>query len=424
MPRITRRSFVKVAGGAAAVGLTGTISTTNAAGKGHVVVVGGGYAGAIAAKYIRMMDSNVKVTLIEKNKHYYSCPLSNWVIADFRTLEAQKHNYSALSSNHGITVVYEAVTKVDAKGKKVTTDKGTTLSYDRLILAPGVSFKPIEGYDPNDMNVPHAWKAGPQTEAMHKQLLAMRDGGTVVITAPSNPFRCPPGPYERASLIAHYLKKNKPKSKLIILDPKPKFSKFGLFTGAWKQLYGFESDNAIIEWVPNTPITKVDAKTLTVSTEMDDIKADVLNVIPNQKAGVVAEAAGTTDKSGWAPVDMRTWESKLQKDIYIVGDSSGQKGLPKSGYAANSEAKVCAAAVVASLNGKPSPDPAFTNTCYSLLNPDWGISVAAVYKYEGGPKVEKLAGGLSPKDASPAFRKQDALYAESWYQSIMADMFT
>lgn len=423
MSKITRRTFIKGAGGVAAVGMAG-MSHDAFAGKSKVVVIGGGYGGAIAAKYIRMADPRIDVTLIEQNKYYYSCPLSNWVIAGFRTLEEQKHSYVTMGKAHGVHVVNEKAIGVDHGKKMVKTDKGNSFKYDKLIVAPGVDFKPIEGYDSAAMEkMPHAWKAGPQTDLLAQQLKSMKKGGVVVIAPPANPFRCPPGPYERASLIAWYLKKHNPTGKIIMVDPKPKFSKFGLFTGGWKQLYGYDTPNSMIEWRGSTPVEAVDAGSMTVAIGVEDLHGDVVNIIPNQQAGKIAFAAGLTDDKGWCPVDFRTFESTMHKGVYVIGDSSAAAGLPKSGYAANSEAKVTAAAVVATLNGKKPGDPTFTNTCYSMLDPDYGISVAAVYKYEKGPKVQKIAGGLSPGKASAAFRKQEALYNESWYQSIMKDTF-
>jgi sulfide dehydrogenase [flavocytochrome c] flavoprotein subunit len=425
MSNISRRTFVKGASGVAALGLTGCLSSNNAsAAKAKVVVIGGGYGGAIAAKYIRMMDPAIDVTLIEQNEHYYSCPLSNWVIAHFRELDAQKHSYKTMMSAHKVNVVHEKAIGVDHDKKMVKTDKGNSFSYDKLVVSPGVDFKPIEGYTEEASNkMPHAWKAGPQTQALADQLKAMKDGGTVIIRPPNNPFRCPPGPYERASLIAWYLKKHKPKSKVVMFDPKPKFSKFGLFTGGWKELYGYGSENSMIEWNGSTAISAVNAKNMTVTTDVEDIKGDVISIIPDQMAGAIAREAGLADDKGWCPVDFRTFESTLHKGVYVIGDSSAAAGLPKSGYAANSEAKVAAAAIVDELNGRKPGDPTYTNTCYSLLDPDYGISVAAVYKYESGDKVESVSSGLSPGKASAAFRKQEALYNESWYQSIMTDMF-
>ncbi|MBF0195992.1 MAG: FAD-dependent oxidoreductase [Magnetococcales bacterium] len=432
MSKLTRRNFVKLTSSVAAVGLTACAGgpSPSIAGnyKHRVVIIGGGYAGAVAAKYIRMADSSVKVTLIEQNKNYYSCPLSNWVVAGFRDIEVQKWGYNGLKG-HGVEVVHEKATKVDPVGKKVTTASGNTFKYDQLVVSPGVGFRDLEGYDmAASHKMPHAWKAGPQTVQLAKQLKAMKNGDPFIMVAPPNPFRCPPGPYERASLVAHFLKKHKPKSKVLILDAKDKFSKFGLFTGGWKQLYGYGTANSMIEWVPGGEggkVSRVDAKSMTVYTEMEEFTSSCINVIPAQKANQIAVSAGLTDKKGWCPVNLKTFESKMHKDVYVIGDSSAAAGLPKSGYAANSEAKVCASAIVAKLNHKAVPTPSYVNTCYSMLSPDYGISVAAVYKFDAAKpnKVQKVAGGLSPSKAPDFIRKQEALYNESWYQSIMADTF-
>ncbi|MBF0456125.1 MAG: FAD-dependent oxidoreductase [Magnetococcales bacterium] len=429
MSKLTRRSFVKLAGGAAAVGLAagGAPAIANSH-KHHVIVIGGGYGGAIAAKYIRMADSSIMVTLIEQNQYYYSCPLSNWVVAGFRNLNVQKWGYDGLKG-HGVNVVHEKATKIDPVSKTVTIASGKTFKYNRLVVSPGISFRGIEGYDESATHMmPHAWKAGPQTTQLAKQLKAMKNGDPFIMVAPPNPFRCPPGPYERASLVAHYLKKHKPKSKVLILDPKDKFSKFGLFTGGWKKLYGYGTDNSMIEWVPGGEggkVTRVDAKSMKVYTDLDEFSSSCINVIPAQKANMIAESAGLTDDSGWCPVNLETFESKLHAGVYVIGDASAANGLPKSGYAANSEGKVCAAAVVASLRGKPVPTPSYVNTCYSMISPDYGISVAAVYKFDPAKpeKVHSVSGGLSPSDAPDFIRKQEAMYNESWYQSIMSDTF-
>jgi sulfide dehydrogenase [flavocytochrome c] flavoprotein subunit len=316
---------------------------------------------------------------------------------------------------------------IDPVAKVVKTKGGQSINYDRCVVSPGVDFRydTIEGYDEAAAEkVPHAWHAGPQTALLRKQLEAMPDGGLFVIASPPNPFRCPPGPYERASLVANYLKNNKPKSKVLILDAKDKFSKQGLFVAGWEKHYGYGTDNSMIEWRPKASdgtARGVKADSNTVVTEFDEIKADVLNVIPAQKAGHIAEVAGLTDESGWCPVDHLTWESKIHKDIHVIGDAAIQKPLPKSGYAANSEAKVCAAAIVALLNGKSPVAPSWFNTCYSLLTPTYGISVAMVYNYVDG-KVAKVegSGGLTPKDGNFAM---EAIYAESWYKNIIDDMF-
>jgi sulfide dehydrogenase [flavocytochrome c] flavoprotein subunit len=430
--KITRRGFVKGAGAATAVGMIGTPYIALGASK-KVVVVGGGTGGATAAKYLRMADPTIEVTLIEANKHYYTCYMSNEVLGGGRSIDSIKFGYSGLGG-HGINVVHDVVTAIDAGAKTVKTAGGKTFNYDRCIVAPGIDFKweGIEGYDAKVAeDIPHAWKAGAQTVTLRKQLEAMKDGGTVVIAPPGNPFRCPPGPYERASQIAHYLKNNKPKSKIIILDPKPKFSKMGLFTQGWKALYGYESDNSMIDWrgsaqgSNDNAVVSVDAGNMTVTTGFDDtIKADVLNVIPNQKAGKIAFAAGLTNDSGWCPINLHTFESTIHKGIHVIGDASIAKGMPKSGYAANSEAKVCAASVAALLNGQEPGTPAYVNTCYSIVGKDWGISVAAVYKLaEDGSKITKVSGGLTPTDATPEMRAREVAYAHSWFTNITNDIF-
>jgi len=271
--------------------------------------------------------------------------------------------------------------------------------------------------------MPHAWKAGPQTLLLRKQITAMPDGGKVIIVAPPNPFRCPPGPYERAAQIAHYLKLHKPKSKVIILDPKDNFSKQGLFETGWKQYYG-----SMIEWVSGAAggnVEAVDAAAMTVQAQIEQFKGDVINVIPPQKAGAIALAAGLADAKGWCPVNPQTFESTLHKDVYVIGDSCIAGEMPKSGYAANSEAKVAAAAIIAAINGAPLPETSYVNTCYSVIAPDYGISVAGVYRLQDGSiKSVPDSGGVSPASAAPRVRALEAQYAYSWFKNITADMFT
>ena len=424
MKNINRRSFIKAAGTVAAVGAVGFPSIAAAGGKKKVVIVGGGTAGATAAKYIRRGDASIEVTVIEPNKHYYTCYLSNEVLGGGRNIDSIKFGYDGLRK-HGVTVVHDMVTAIDAKGHKVTTKGGKSFSYDRCIVAPGISFRDnIEGYDAAAMErFPHAWKAGSQTALLRKQLEAMKDGGTVVIAPPPNPFRCPPGPYERACQIGHYLKTHKPKSKVIILDKKDKFSKQGLFTQAFERHY-----KGIIEWRKaadtNGGVMRVDAKAGTVSTDFEDMKPAVANIIPAQKAGAIAETAGLTNDKGWCPVTGQTFESTIHKDIHVVGDAAIASPLPKSGYAANSEAKVVAAAVVELVNGRAAPTPSWVNTCYSIVAPNDGISVAMVYNLVDG-KVAKVkgSGGLTPADSSPEDRAREVQYAYSWFNNITNDIF-
>ncbi|OUV63224.1 MAG: cytochrome C [Gammaproteobacteria bacterium TMED119] len=427
MKSINRRDFIKLGSGSLVAGSAGLAIPQLAIGATKkVVVIGGGAGGTIAAKYIRQSDSSIDVTLIETNKEHYTCFMSNEVIGGDRKITTIKHPYDGLKK-YGINIVHSMATAIDADKKTVMTASGDSFSFDRLIVSPGVSLKynTIEGYDEAAAEVmPHAWKAGHQTALLRKQLEAMDDGGLVVIAPPGNPYRCPPGPYERACQVAHYLKHNKPKSKVLIIDAKDKFSKQGLFTQGWKARY-----DGMVEWVPAADtgggITSIDAASMTVSTDFDDYQADVVNIIPPQKAGAIAEIAGLTDDSGWCPVDLGTFESTIHPGMYVIGDASMATGMPKSGYAANSQAKVCAAAVVASLNEIEMADPSYVNTCYSLVAPDYGISVAAVYRLaEDRSKIAKIAGGLTPGDASPDALQREVLYAYSWYDNIVADMFT
>jgi sulfide dehydrogenase [flavocytochrome c] flavoprotein subunit len=383
-----------------------------------VVVVGGGTAGATAAKYMKMADPSVDVTLIEANSHYYTCYMSNEVLGGDRSLDSIKFGYTGLAK-HGINVVNDKVTGIDAKSRTVKTAGGGSYGYDRCVVAPGIDFKwdTIEGYDAQVAEkIPHAWKAGPQTALLRSQLESMKDGGTVVIAPPPNQ-------------IAHYLKQHKPKSKVIIIDPKPAFSKKGLFEGAWTKLYGYGTDNAMIEW-RGTPkgsddnvLKSVDAGNMTAVTSFDEIKADVLNVIPAQKAGKIAFDAGLTNDSGWCPVDLGTFESTIHPNIHVIGDASVATGMPKSGYAGNSQAKVCAAAVVAMLNGQEPGTPSYVNTCYSIAGKDYAFSVAAVYRLaEDRSKIVSVSGGLTDP-SNPETLKREVAYAHSWFKNITHDIF-
>lgn len=426
MKKLNRRDFIKLGGGSIVAGTAGLSIPNIALGASKkVVVIGGGAGGAIAAKYVKKADSSIDVTLIETNKEYYTCFMSNEVIGGDRNIETIRHSYEGLGK-HDINVVHSKATGVDVDSKVVTTASGDTFNYDRLVVSPGISFKwgSVEGYDEEASEImPHAWKAGPQTDLLRKQIEAMDDGGVVIVAPPGNPFRCPPGPYERVCQIAHYLKHNKPKSKILILDAKDKFSKQGLFTQGWKARY-----DGMIDWIPAADtgggVTSVNPANMTVSTDFDEYEADVVNLIPPQKAGSIAQTAGLANDSGWCPVDLGTFESTIHKGVYVIGDAAIATGMPKSGYAANSQAKVCAAAIVASLNEQDMADPSYVNTCYSLIAPDYGISVAAVYRLaEDRSKIEKVAGGLTPSDASADALEREVQYAYSWYDNIVADMF-
>jgi len=427
---------MKVSGGAlgaasVAAGM-GFASSSFAGSKGRVVVVGGGLGGATAAKYIKRGDASIDVTIIEPNKTYYTGFTSNLTLSGMVTMDQLAHTYEGLQAM-GINIVHDAVTEIG--DNSVKTAGGGSYGFDRCVVSPGVDFKFVEGHSEEVANnsVTHAYKSGHQMNLLGKQLKAMKDGGTVVIAAPRNPFRCPPGPYERVSQIASYLKANKPKSKIIVLDPKDKFSKFGLFREAWKIHYGFDpakdgGEGSMIQWVKGAAggaIEAVEADSNTAVCSIEEFKGDVLNVIPDMKAGNIAHAAGLTD-GDWCPVDLQTFESKKRANIHVIGDSSAAKGLPKSGYAAASEAKVCAASVVAALNGNSAPIPAYTNTCYSVVAPNDAFSVAAVYQLAADKsKVMKVSGGLTPSGdkRNAKFREREVAYALSWYENISTDAF-
>jgi len=390
----------------------------------HVVVVGGGFAGATCARQAKALAPNAQVILVEANTIFTACPFSNSVIAGLRELKDQQFNYQALG-DAGVGVIFQSATRVDPQARSVTLGDGTVLPYDRLVLAPGIDIRwdGLPGYDEAaSATMPHAWKAGEQTLLLRRQLEAMDDGGIVVIAAPANPFRCPPGPYERASLIAWYLKTRKPKSKLVILDAKDAFSKQGLFLAGWRGLYG-----DMIEWInlsAGGKVTAVEPATNTLVTDFARYDAKVANVIPPQKAGRIAAIAGVADKTGWCPIDPVSFESKLQPGIHVIGDATIAGGMPKSAFAANGQAKVCAAAVASLLRGAAPAAPKLINTCYSLVAPDYGISVAGVYRAANGLLIDvEGAGGVSPANGTRDVRALEAHYAEAWFRTITAEVF-
>jgi len=420
--RSTRRKFLS--GGVAAAGAALLPAPVLAQATARIVVLGGGFAGAACARALRRVDPRFQVTLVEPNPIFTACPFSNAVIAGLRSIEAQRFGYDAIRKE-GITVALEQATAVDTQARRVTLGGGKALDYDRLVLAPGIAIRwnALPGYDEAAAAVmPHAWLAGDQTLLLRRQLEAMPDGGTVVISAPANPFRCPPGPYERASLIAYYLKKTKPRSKLIVLDAKDSFSKQRLFEAAWRQLYP-----ELIEWVSLSNggrVVSVDVKTRTLVTDFDSYKADVANVIPPQRAAEIAQLADAADGTGWCPIDPVTFESRLQPNIHIIGDAAIAGAMPKSAFAANAQAKVCADAVAALLRGDAPSPPKLINTCYSLVAPDYGISIAGVYHPAGGQLADvEGAGGVIAIYAPADFRALEAAYAEAWFRTITAQTF-
>jgi sulfide dehydrogenase [flavocytochrome c] flavoprotein subunit len=420
----TRRDFLRSAAAATASAAVFPAPTFAQPAAPRVVVVGGGFGGASCARALRQAGPGIAVTLVEPSATFTACPLSNAVIGGLRELSAQQFTYERLAQE-GIALARTAATAVDPGGRAVTLADGTRLRYDRLVLAPGIDIRwgALPGYDEAAAaELPHAWRAGEQTLLLRRQLEAMPDGGLVVVVAPANPYRCPPGPYERASLIAHYLTTRKPRSKLIILDAKDAFSKQRLFQAAWKELYP-----SLIEWVPLSKgghVTAVEPATRTLITDFGRHTPAVANVIPPQRAGRIAEAAGVADKSGWCPIDPVTFESALQPGIHVIGDAAIAGAMPKSAFAANSQAKVCAAAIARLLTGAAPSVPKLINTCYSLVAPDYAISVAGVYRPSGGQLAEVPgSGGVSPAEAPRATRAAEAALAEAWYRTIGAEAF-
>ncbi|MCB1864233.1 MAG: FAD-dependent oxidoreductase [Chromatiales bacterium] len=424
MSRINRREFVGLLGGGLLLGAAGIPLSARAGAKARVVVIGGGYGGATAAKYLRLYDPGIEVMLIDRDEKFISCPLSNEVLSGERAMESLTIGFDGLAAR-GVKVVHAEVGEIDAAAKRVKLGNGQTLGYDYLVVSPGVDLRwdSIAGYSETAAEImPHAWKAGPQTLLLKKQIESMPDGGTVIIAAPPNPFRCPPGPYERAAQIALYCKHHKPRSKIMILDAKSKFSKQGLFQAGWKQHYG-----DMITWVSSSDDGKVlgvDTGKRIVMTEFAEHHADVANIIPAQKAGAIAARAGLVDESGWCPVDQRSFESTLHKDVFVIGDACIAGAMPKSGYAANSQGKVAAANIAARANGHSVAPPSYVNTCYSLIAPEHGISVAGVYQFVDGKIVSvKNSGGVSPADGDTALHKREAVYAHSWYRNIVGDIW-
>ena len=422
--RNSRRDLLKLAGTAAVAGLFAKRARARARG-GRVVVVGAGFGGATCARYLQRLAPELDVTLVERAKRFVTCPFSNTVIAGLEDLDSVTHGFEGLR-RQGVTVLEGEVVAVDPDGGTIRLAGGGSLSYDRLVLSPGIDLEwnAIAGYDEAAAErMPHAWKAGAQTALLRRQLEAMEDGGLVVIAVPASPYRCPPGPYERASLIADYLHRQKPRSKVLVLDAKDGFSKQGLFREGWQRLYP-----GMIEWVGFSGggnVIAVDPGSMEVRTDFETFRADVANIIPPQRSARLVDTADLAAGGDWCPVDQRTFESTVVPNIHLLGDAILAGAMPKSGFSANSQAKVCARAVVALLREEEPPEPAFINTCYSLLAADYGISVAAVYRLddEGGIAPVPGSGGVSPADAPLAFRRAEADYARGWYASITADMF-
>ncbi|GLH81016.1 cytochrome c [Bradyrhizobium sp. SSBR45G] len=419
-PRTRREVGGLIAASAALIAAPAVLRAQSAA---RVIVIGGGFGGASCARALRQADSRLDVTLVEASKTFTSCPLSNEVIAGLRDIGAQQFGYDRIAAE-GVRVVLQAATAIDASAHKVTLADGTTLAYDRLVLAPGIDidFSALQGYDEAASAVmPHAYKAGEQTLLLRKQIDAMADDGTVAIAVPANPSRCPPAPYERASLIAHHLKTHKPKSKVLILDAKDTFSQQKLFEQAWNELYP-----GMIERIPLSQggrVTGVDVATRTVITEFGNYTPDVANIIPPQKAGRIAVIAGAVDRTGWCPIEAATFASKLVPDVHVIGDACLGGGIPKSAGAAQAQGKACAAVIARDLTGRASEPPPLTGVCYSTVAPDYAFSLSGVYQPKGDLFAEVEGGRTSPLDAPPAARAAEVEAATAWFKALTHDAF-
>src|ERR1700677_3381137 len=417
----TRRTVVR--GIAATVASCAFPSPLLAQSAARIIVIGGGFGGASCARALKRLDSRLKVSLIEPNHLFTACPFSNEVIAGLRELEAQQFSYDRIVTE-GIEVVAQAVVKIDPQARLVGLTDGTMLPYDRLVLAPGIDlrFDALPGYDEAAADkMPHAWKAGEQTALLRQQLETMKDGGTVVLAVPASPSRCPPAPYERASLIAHYLKTKKPRSKVLILDAKDAFSQQRLFENAWRELYP-----GLIERISLSQggrVVSVDPAARTLFTDFGNYTADVANVIPPQKAGGIAEIVGAADHTGWCPIDPATFASTLVPNIHVIGDACIAGGIPKSASAANAEAKACAAVIVDQLSGK-SPDlPRLNGACYNTVAPGYAFSLTGIYQPKDGQFAEIDGNVTSPVDAPREVRQREAEMAEGWFKTITVDAF-
>jgi len=421
-----RRELVRglLAGGAFAA-LGGCATTGGAPASAKVVVVGGGYGGATAAKYVRLFSENsLDVVLIEPNRDFISCPISNLVVGGVRQMSEITSSYDGLRRRHGVRVVHDSVTAIDVQKKTVRLAGGAEIRYDKLVLSPGIDlmFGSVQGLQQAqaDGRVLQAWKAGPETLALFKQIEAMRDGGVFALAIPEAPYRCPPGPYERASVVAAYLKKFKPRSKVLILDANQDVTSKGpLFKKAWADLYG-----GMLEYRGQHKAVAVDAKTLTVKFDVqDEVKADVLNVLPPMRAGALAVQTGLANANArWCQVHYQTFESTAAKDVHVLGDSiQVAPQMPKSGHMANSHAKVAAAAIVAELKGlEINARPMLTNTCYSFVSASEVVHVASVHEYVAAEKTFKPVAGSG--GVSAARSEQEAIYAMAWARNIWADM--
>jgi sulfide dehydrogenase [flavocytochrome c] flavoprotein subunit len=422
MKRWTRREFSGFAGATSLTAISPRVARSQA--KARVVVIGGGVGGATVAKYLAASVRSLEVMLVEPKPNYTTCFFSNLYLAGLCSLESLTHGYEALTQQYGVKVIHDSAALIDPVAKIVGLESGVKLAYDRVVVAPGIAFKygAIEGYDETAARtMPHAWNAGPQSTLLRQQLESMDDGGVFVIVAPPDPFRCPPGPYERASLIAYFFKQYKPRAKILILDAKDSFFEQDLFQDAWDRHYP-----GMVEWLPGQftgGVKAVNVKARSIRTASDTFTAAVANIIPPQMAGQLAQQTGIADQSGWCPVDPVTFESKLQPGVHIVGDATIAGDMPKSAFAANNQAKACAFAIVAALTRSEHVAPHLFNTCFTFLAPDDAVSDAISFKPTAGTiKINEIF--ISKVGENADKRRQTVREARGWYAAFTHDVFS
>ncbi len=429
---MSRRNFLKsAAAGAAALGIFGASSKAFASNAAHIVIVGGGIGGTAAAKYMRLLNADVKITVIEPNAQYIFCPGSNEVIPGWETLESLTVTHTTLKHRYGVNVVQDHATEINYTKKQVKTAKGEVINYDKLIVSPGptLDYEAIDGYNKAlaESEYPAAWHAGPQTLKLREQILAMKKGGTVIISSPKDPYRCPPAPYERASYITAMLKEHNPTGKLIILDAKDSFIFQNVYPYYWKTHFGYGTDNSLIEWVSKSnggEVVKLDATNRTVVTADGTVhKGDVINIIPPEKAGQFAIKNGLNE-GDWCPVDFRDFTSTKFKDVHVIGDSVDGDPMPKTGYIASNQAKVVVQAINEELHGRKIPYPFITNECVAMAGEDFGMTLAETFRYAGEGKRLEEHYDIPGAERDPARSVILEKVAKNWQRTFRKDIFS
>ena len=424
MADLSRRRFNALLGAGVATSVIASPYIARGA-KPKVVVIGGGAGGGTVAKYVaKDAKGAIDVTLIEPSKQYYTCFFSNLYLGGLREYGSIGHSYGNMANTYGVGVVHDWAASIDRDARKVALSSGATVDYDRLVVSPGIDldYGSVPGYSAEVASrIPHAWKSGTQIQLLKSQVENMREGGTFLMVAPPNPYRCPPGPYERISMVAHILKQRNPTAKIVVLDPKPKFSKQGLFMEGWERHY-----TGMVEWLPaevTGALEDFNPETMEFTTEIDTFKADVANIVPAQRAGAIARTAGLTNDAGWCPIVPATMQSAMDENIHIVGDASVAKAMPKSGFAANSQAKVAAVAIRHALLDSRMFPARFANTCWSAIAPGDGVKVGARY-VAGEGAIDATEKFISQTGEESDVRQQTYDESFGWYDGITADIFS